>query len=83
MSLPPATQGEGYAIILQKENLCFSGDTLFKGSIGRTDLPSGDTAQLLKSIKENLFTLPDETEVFPGHGPKTTIGDEKKSNPFF
>lgn len=60
----------------------FTGDVLFQGSIGRTDLPGGNAAQLLRSIRENLFTLPDETVVYPGHGPSTTIGDEKQFNPF-
>jgi len=57
--------------------MLFSGDTLFCGGIGRTDLPSGNHAQLKSSIKEKLFTLPPETEVFPGHGEKTSIGNEK------
>lgn len=60
----------------------FAGDTLFYGGIGRTDLPGGSFSQLLDSIKRNLFTLPDETTVYSGHGPKTTIGREKKFNPF-
>ncbi|MFH0761987.1 MAG: MBL fold metallo-hydrolase [Bacteroidota bacterium] len=60
----------------------FSGDTLFAGSIGRTDLPEGNYEQIIRSIKEQLFTLPDETRVFPGHGPSTTIGKEKQSNPY-
>ena len=59
------------------------GDALFKGSIGRTDLPGGNHAILLSSIKEQLFTLPDEVKVYPGHGPYTTIGFEKMYNPFF
>ena len=58
------------------------GDVLFKGSIGRTDLPGGDHNTLLKSIKEELLTLPDATVVYPGHGPSTTIGAERRSNPF-
>lgn len=60
----------------------FAGDTLFNGSIGRTDLPGGDFYQILKSIKERLLTLDDEIEVWPGHGPKTTIGWERRTNPF-
>jgi len=60
----------------------FTGDTLFAGSIGRTDLPGGDYDQIIRSIREKLFVLPEETEVLPGHGPVSTIGREKRSNPF-
>jgi glyoxylase-like metal-dependent hydrolase (beta-lactamase superfamily II) len=60
----------------------YAGDTLFAGSIGRTDLPDGDHALLLRGIREKLFPLPDDTEVFPGHGPATTIGREKRTNPY-
>jgi glyoxylase-like metal-dependent hydrolase (beta-lactamase superfamily II) len=60
----------------------FTGDVLFQGSIGRTDLPGGDYDQLLRSIRESLLTLPDDTVVYPGHGPSTTIGEEKQFNPF-
>jgi glyoxylase-like metal-dependent hydrolase (beta-lactamase superfamily II) len=63
-------------------NLLFAGDTLFNGSIGRTDLPGGDFRQILKSIRDRLFTFDDDTEVWPGHGPKTTIGWERRTNPF-
>lgn len=62
--------------------LMFSGDTLFKRSIGRTDLPGGDMDTLLKSIREELFPLGDDVKVYCGHGPETTIGEEKRSNPF-
>jgi len=58
------------------------GDVLFKSSIGRTDLPGGDHATLIQSIKNELLTLPDATVVYPGHGPSTTIGAERRSNPF-
>lgn len=64
------------------ENFLIGGDVLFYGSIGRTDLPGGNHQQLIDSIKANLFILPDDCEVFPGHGPSTTIGFEKKNNPF-
>ncbi|MBO8171165.1 MAG: MBL fold metallo-hydrolase [Bacillaceae bacterium] len=60
----------------------FSGDALFAGSIGRTDLPGGDYEQLITSIQDKLMVLLDETVVYPGHGPQTTIGSEKEHNPF-
>ncbi|HUU13438.1 MAG TPA: MBL fold metallo-hydrolase, partial [Terriglobia bacterium] len=60
----------------------FSGDTLFQGSIGRTDLWGGSLDKILRSIRETLLPFPDETPVFPGHGPATTIGEERESNPF-
>ena len=59
-----------------------SGDALFKGSIGRTDLPGGNYKELIDSIESELLSLPDDTVVFPGHGPSSTIGEEKQSNPF-
>lgn len=62
--------------------ILFSGDTLFQGSIGRTDLPGGDHPQILKSIKQRLYALPDETRVVTGHGGETQIYHEKKTNPF-
>lgn len=64
------------------ERILIAGDTLFKGSVGRTDLYKGDKTLLKQSISEKLYSLPDDTEVLPGHGPATTIGEEKKSNPF-
>ena len=63
-------------------NLLVAGDTLFAGSIGRTDLPGGNFDQIIDSIRSRLFSLPDETRVLPGHGPQTTIGEERRSNPF-
>jgi glyoxylase-like metal-dependent hydrolase (beta-lactamase superfamily II) len=60
----------------------FSGDVLFAGSIGRTDLPGGDYQQLVRGLHEKILRLPDETRVLPGHGPATTIGVERRSNPF-
>ncbi len=65
------------------ENFLVGGDVLFKGSIGRSDLPGGDFKQLLNNIQQKLFVLPDECTVYPGHGPETTIGYEKLHNPFF
>ncbi|MCC9166657.1 MBL fold metallo-hydrolase [Pontibacter harenae] len=64
------------------QKVCIGGDVLFRQSIGRTDLPGGDFDTLIQSIKNKLFTLPDEVVVYPGHGPETTIGHEKKNNPF-
>lgn len=66
----------------KESGFVIAGDALFSGSIGRTDLPGGDHAQLLKSIHEQLLILPEETIVLPGHGPATTIGQEMDSNPF-
>ncbi|MFQ5444802.1 MAG: MBL fold metallo-hydrolase, partial [Nitrospinales bacterium] len=60
----------------------FVGDTLFQGSIGRSDFPGGDHQTLISSIRNKLFMLGDDVRVFPGHGPETTIGQEKKYNPF-
>ena len=65
-----------------KQNFIISGDVLFNRSIGRTDLPGGNHQTLLKNIREKLFVLPDETVVYSGHGPTTTIGEEKTENPF-
>lgn len=66
----------------KSQKFIIGGDVLFNGSIGRTDLPMGDHQTLLNSIKEKLFVLPDEVTVYSGHGPETTIGVEKKFNPF-
>ena len=60
----------------------FAGDVLFAGSIGRTDLPGGDHELLLRGIREKVLPLPGEVTVFPGHGPETTVGEERESNPF-
>lgn len=70
-------------ICLKFDNKVISGDTLFAGGVGRTDFPGGDSLTLINSIKDKLFTLSDNTEVYPGHGPSTTIGNEKVYNPFF
>ena len=70
------------AFYVESEGLVLSGDTLFAGSVGRTDLFGGDMEVLVRSINERLLTLPDETRVYPGHGPRTTIGDERAYNPF-
>lgn len=70
------------AFYAEKEGVLFAGDVLFKGSIGRTDLERGDYATLIRSITNRLLPLPDATVVYCGHGPATTIGDEKVSNPY-
>ena len=69
-------------ISLLEQGMVFTGDALFAGSIGRTDLPGGDLMTLLRSIKTNLMALPDDTKVYSGHGPASTIGEERKENPF-
>jgi hydroxyacylglutathione hydrolase len=64
------------------EGVAFDGDLLFSNGIGRTDLPGGDQKALMRSIKEVVFALPDDTVIYPGHGPRTTVGREKRSNPW-
>lgn len=70
------------SVCLYEAGLLIGGDVLFRGSIGRTDIPGGSLPQLLAGIREKLMPLPDETRVLPGHGPETTIGVERRSNPF-
>ncbi len=65
-----------------QQGILIGGDVLFRNSIGRTDLPGGNHEQLLMSIRQRVYTLPDETVVYPGHGPETTVGYEKRTNPF-
>ena len=69
-------------LLFPQHQLLLAGDTLFAGSIGRTDLPGGDGRQILRSLRDRLMVLPDTTRVVPGHGPETTIGEERQSNPF-
>ena len=78
---PGHTPGE-YSIYIPSENICITGDVLFKTSIGRTDLWGGDFEILISSIKTKLLTLPDETIIYPGHGDSSTIGQEKTHNSF-
>ena len=79
----PGHSSGSIAFYFKENGIVIVGDALFKGSIGRTDLPNGNHEQLIKNIETKLFTLPDSTIVYPGHGPATTIGDEKRMNPFF
>jgi glyoxylase-like metal-dependent hydrolase (beta-lactamase superfamily II) len=78
---PGHTQGS-ISLWIPSENKLIAGDTLFRDSIGRTDLPGGNPRQILRSIEGQLLRLPEETVVVPGHGPNTTIGREKERNPF-
>lgn len=78
---PGHTQGS-VSVWIPQENKLVAGDTLFRDSIGRTDLPGGNTRQILSSIKTRLLPLPDDALVVPGHGPNTTIGRERERNPF-
>ena len=71
------------SLVLEGRETVFVGDTLFAGSIGRTDLPGGSYPVLISSVRERLFPLGDDFTVYPGHGPETTIGREKRYNPFF
>ena len=79
---PGHTPGSTCFLLDGDAPILFSGDTLFRRSIGRTDLWGGDTEQILASIREKLYTLPRETRVVCGHGPDTTIGEERRENPF-
>ena len=69
-------------LLIPEHHLLLAGDTLFAGSIGRTDLPGGDGRRILRSLRDRLLILPDDTRVIPGHGAETTIGVERQSNPF-
>ncbi|MCX5709586.1 MAG: MBL fold metallo-hydrolase [Candidatus Omnitrophica bacterium] len=83
LHIPGHTPG-GIALVLMKpdEHIVFTGDTLFCQGIGRSDLEGGDGEQLVKAIKEKLLSLPSDTVVYPGHGPSTTIDEEKRENPY-
>ncbi len=82
LEVPGHTQGS-ICYYFEENKMVFDGDTLFTGSIGRSDFPTGDGELLIKSIREKLFTLPDDTVVYPGHNSKTTIKREKAGNMFF
>jgi glyoxylase-like metal-dependent hydrolase (beta-lactamase superfamily II) len=69
-------------LVAPQEKVCFCGDVIFSGSIGRTDLPGGNYQALMQSIHQQILTLPDETRLLSGHGPETTVGEERKTNPF-
>ena len=73
----------GHCVLyVASEKICFCGDLIFNGSVGRTDFPGGSWETLVKSIKEQIFTMPDDTRLLSGHGPITTVGEEKMNNPF-
>ena len=73
----------GHCILyVSSSRVCFCGDVIFAGSVGRTDFPGSSWEQLVESIKSQVFTLPDDTRLLSGHGPETTVGEEKRSNPF-
>jgi glyoxylase-like metal-dependent hydrolase (beta-lactamase superfamily II) len=78
----PGHSRGGICLYCKENNVIFSGDTIFQESIGRTDLTGGSKNTLLKSISEKILILPDETEIYPGHGDKTKLINEKKYNPF-
>ena len=82
IAVPGHTKG-GTCYYFEAEKLLFSGDTLFCGSVGRSDFPTGDAAALIENIENKLFVLPEDVEVYPGHDGKTTIRREKAGNPFF
>jgi glyoxylase-like metal-dependent hydrolase (beta-lactamase superfamily II) len=78
----PGHSAGSCCVFFPSEKVLFTGDTLFAGSVGRTDLPGGDFDALDRSIREKLFTLGDDVRFFPGHGPGGLVGDERRSNPF-
>ena len=78
----PGHSAGSLSIYVPKENAVFVGDLLFYRSVGRTDLPGSNHQQLIQSLQEQIYTLPPDTVAYPGHGPETRVGDEKKLNPF-
>lgn len=82
LETPGHTAG-GVCFYVEDEKIIFAGDTVFMESVGRTDLPTGSGPTLIQSIKDKIIPLPDDVTIVPGHGPRTTVGHEKKHNPFF
>jgi glyoxylase-like metal-dependent hydrolase (beta-lactamase superfamily II) len=82
LDVPGHSPGHVVYVFRSQPVLVFGGDVLFRGSIGRTDFPGGSHSLLLRGIREKLFTMPDDTVVYPGHGPVTKVGYEKRTNPF-
>jgi len=78
----PGHSPGGVSLFFPAEKVLFTGDTLFAGSVGRTDLPGGNAPELLRSIRERLFPLGDDVRFFPGHGPGGTLGEERRANPY-
>ena len=78
----PGHSAGSISLYCASEGIVFVGDVLFRRGVGRADLPGGNWQVLIESIRDRLFTLPDETVVYPGHGPPTTIGEERRSNPY-
>jgi glyoxylase-like metal-dependent hydrolase (beta-lactamase superfamily II) len=81
LDTPGHTEGS-ICLYFPAQNKLIAGDTLFAGSIGRTDLPGGSFEKIIRSLHQTVLALPDDTVVVPGHGPLTTIGEERESNPF-
>lgn len=81
LATPGHTKG-GVCYYLKEQEIAFSGDTIFEGSVGRSDFPGGNARELIRSIKDKLCVLPDDTQLFPGHGDSTVVSYEKQYNPF-
>lgn len=79
----PGHTADGVAYYSEKEGVAFVGDIIFQGSVGRSDLPGGNTLRLLSAIRAQIFTLPDDTVLFPGHGERTTVKSERETSPVF